>query len=144
MGEQNKMSIGYHGHEQQTFTFWDTAIQQSTRNGLNFDAGHYVAAGHTDMMDLIKKQHAGIFSMHIKDSHHQRNLTLASIAISSYCSSFLKVNLEPVPQETLPLLLINLACEAAWKTLASSGADGRHKKSAGIAWVCVTSHCLIV
>ena len=73
MGEQNKMSIGYHGHEQQTFTFWDTAIQQSNRNGLNFDTGHYVAAGHTDMMDLLKKQHARIFSMHIKDRQTPAN-----------------------------------------------------------------------
>lgn len=73
MGEQNKMSIGYHGHEQQTFSFWDTAIQQSTRNGLNFDTGHYVAAGHTDMMDLIRKQHASIFSMHIKDRQTPAN-----------------------------------------------------------------------
>jgi sugar phosphate isomerase/epimerase len=73
MGEQNKMSIGYHGHEQQTFTFWDTAIQQSNRNGLNFDTGHYVAAGHTDMMDLIKKQNARIFSMHIKDRQTPAN-----------------------------------------------------------------------
>jgi sugar phosphate isomerase/epimerase len=67
MGESNKMDVAYHGHEQQTFTFWDTALAQSPRNALNFDTGHYVAAGHKDMMELIQKQHKRISSMHIKD-----------------------------------------------------------------------------
>ncbi|MFC0263797.1 sugar phosphate isomerase/epimerase family protein [Fontibacter flavus] len=73
MGEKHKMSIGYHGHEQQTFTFWDKALAQSPKNGLNFDAGHYVAAGHRDMMELIQKQHYRILSMHIKDRQKPEN-----------------------------------------------------------------------
>lgn len=73
LGEQHKISVGYHGHEQQTFTFWDTALTQSPRNGLNFDAGHYVAAGHTDMMELIAKHHKRIYSMHIKDRQTPAN-----------------------------------------------------------------------
>jgi sugar phosphate isomerase/epimerase len=67
MGEQNDMSVGYHGHEQETFDFWDTAIAQSPKNGLNLDAGHYIAAGQTDLLPLIEKQHARILSMHTKD-----------------------------------------------------------------------------
>lgn len=67
MGEQYGMSIGYHGHEQETFNFWDTAITQSPKNGLNLDAGHYIAAGQTDLIPLIEKQHARILSMHTKD-----------------------------------------------------------------------------
>jgi sugar phosphate isomerase/epimerase len=59
--------VGYHGHEQETFTFWDTALAQSTANGLNLDAGHYIAAGHTDLIPLIEKQHSRILSMHTKD-----------------------------------------------------------------------------
>lgn len=73
LGDANKMKVGYHGHEQQTFTFWDTAINQNKSNGLNFDIGHYVAAGHTDMMELIQKQHAKIWSMHIKDRQTPAN-----------------------------------------------------------------------
>ncbi|WP_114751372.1 sugar phosphate isomerase/epimerase family protein [Pleomorphovibrio marinus] len=73
MGEINKMYVAYHGHEQQTFTFWDTALAQSPRNALNFDAGHYVAAGHTDMMELIQKQHKRISSIHIKDRQTPEN-----------------------------------------------------------------------
>ncbi|SEJ38857.1 Sugar phosphate isomerase/epimerase [Cyclobacterium xiamenense] len=73
MGETHRMAVGYHGHEQQTFDFWDTALAQSPANGLNFDAGHYVAAGHTDIMDLLKKQHKRILSMHTKDRQTPAN-----------------------------------------------------------------------
>jgi sugar phosphate isomerase/epimerase len=73
MGEQHKMSVAYHGHEQQTFTFWDTALAQSPKNALNFDAGHYVAAGHQDIMELIKKQNSRILSMHLKDRQTPTN-----------------------------------------------------------------------
>jgi sugar phosphate isomerase/epimerase len=67
LGEKERMAVGYHGHEQETFTFWDTALAQSTANGLNLDAGHYIAAGHTDLIPLIEKQHSRILSMHTKD-----------------------------------------------------------------------------
>tara|TARA_R110002111_G_scaffold15763_4_gene40939 strand:- start:2222 stop:3253 length:1032 start_codon:yes stop_codon:yes gene_type:complete len=67
MGEKNKMSVGYHGHTQQTFDFWDTALAQSPRNAMNLDAGHYIAAGFTDIISLIEKQHKHILSMHTKD-----------------------------------------------------------------------------
>jgi sugar phosphate isomerase/epimerase len=73
LGDTNKMKVGYHGHEQQTFGFWDTALSQSSSNGLNFDSGHYIAAGHTDMMDLIQKQQARIWSMHVKDRQTPAN-----------------------------------------------------------------------
>ncbi len=73
MGEQNDMSVGYHGHEQETFTFWDTALAQSPNNALNLDAGHYIAAGHTDLIPLIQKHHARILSMHTKDRQTPAN-----------------------------------------------------------------------
>ena len=73
MGEKYGMSVGYHGHEQETFTFWDTALTQSKKNGLNLDAGHYIAAGNTDLMELIEKQHDRILSMHTKDRQTPAN-----------------------------------------------------------------------
>ncbi len=73
LGEQHGMAVGYHGHEQETFTFWDTAIAQSPKNGLNLDAGHYIAAGHTDLIPLIEKHHAKILSMHTKDRQTPAN-----------------------------------------------------------------------
>lgn len=73
LGEQHGMSVGYHGHEQETFTFWDTALIQSPKNGLNLDAGHYIAAGHTDLIPLIEKHHGRILSMHTKDRQTPAN-----------------------------------------------------------------------
>ena len=67
LGEKERMAVGYHGHEQETFTFWDNALTQSTANGLNLDAGHYIAAGHADLIPLVEKQHSRILSMHTKD-----------------------------------------------------------------------------
>ena len=34
---QNGMKIAYHGHEQQTFTLWNTAVSQSKGNMINID-----------------------------------------------------------------------------------------------------------
>ncbi|GAB3336969.1 hypothetical protein GCM10027299_47530 [Larkinella ripae] len=67
MAEKHGLKVGYHGHEQQTPTFWDTALAQSPANALNFDLGHYVAAGNPDPLVLIKQKHDRIVSMHIKD-----------------------------------------------------------------------------
>lgn len=78
MAKKHKIRIGYHGHEQQTPTFWDTALQQSKGNALNLDLGHYIAAGNTDALQLIQKHHKRIASMHIKDrqtpAHGKGNL----------------------------------------------------------------------
>ena len=59
--------VGYHGHEQQTPTLWDTALEQSEFNALNLDLGHYVAAGNAKPLDIIKAKHGRIKSMHLKD-----------------------------------------------------------------------------
>lgn len=78
MAEKHGLRVGYHGHEQQTPTFWDTALAQSPANALNFDLGHYVAAGNPDPLILIKEKHSRIASMHIKDrqtaAHGKGNL----------------------------------------------------------------------
>ncbi len=69
---RNKIYVGYHGHLQQTFTAWDEALSQSPYNALNFDMGHYVAAGF-DPIPLIEKQHNHIVSMHTKDRKSKAN-----------------------------------------------------------------------
>ncbi|GAB4018091.1 sugar phosphate isomerase/epimerase family protein [Spirosoma koreense] len=67
MAEKHGIRVAYHGHEQQTPTFWDTALAQSPANAINFDLGHYVAAGNPDPLVFIKQKHDRIASMHIKD-----------------------------------------------------------------------------
>ncbi|MHA7128713.1 sugar phosphate isomerase/epimerase family protein [Algoriphagus namhaensis] len=73
MAEKHGIQVAYHGHEQETFTFWDTALTQSPNNSLNLDVGHYVAAGNTDLMPLIEKQHERIQSIHLKDRQNPQN-----------------------------------------------------------------------
>jgi sugar phosphate isomerase/epimerase len=78
MARKHKMYVAYHGHEQQTPTLWDTALKQSKFNMMNLDLGHYVAAGNSDPLGLIKAKHDRIASMHVKDrqtpEHGKANL----------------------------------------------------------------------
>lgn len=67
MAAKHKVYVAYHGHTQQTPTFWDTALDQSKYNAMNIDIGHYVAAGDFDPLDILKKKHDRILSMHMKD-----------------------------------------------------------------------------
>ena len=73
LGEKNGIYVGYHGHTQQTPTFWDIALEQSAYNAINIDLGHYIAGGNTDIFDFVKKHHARILSMHIKDRQTPEN-----------------------------------------------------------------------
>lgn len=73
MAQKHKVYVGYHGHEQQTPTFWDTALQQSKYNALNIDIGHYVAAGNDKPLDILRKKHDRILSMHVKDRQTPAN-----------------------------------------------------------------------
>ncbi|WP_234733592.1 TIM barrel protein [Tellurirhabdus bombi] len=78
MAQKHGIRVGYHGHEQQTPTFWDAALAQSPGNALNFDLGHYIAAGQPDPLNLVQQKHDRIASMHIKDrqapTHGKGNL----------------------------------------------------------------------
>ena len=78
MAAKHGIKMGYHGHEQQTPTFWDTAIKQSKGNAINLDLGHFVAAGNTDPLGFIRDKHEHIVSMHTKDrtnpAHGRGNL----------------------------------------------------------------------
>jgi sugar phosphate isomerase/epimerase len=78
LAEKHKIKIGYHGHEQQTPTFWDISLAQSPANALNLDFGHFIAAGNANPLDIVKAKHDRISSMHIKDrqtpAHGKGNL----------------------------------------------------------------------
>jgi len=67
LAQQENIFVAYHGHEQQTPTFWDTALKQSSHNALNLDLGHYVAAGNAAPLQIMKDKHMHIKSMHVKD-----------------------------------------------------------------------------
>ncbi len=73
LAEKYGVKVGYHGHEQQTPTFWDTALAQSPANAMNLDLGHFVAAGNSNPSDFVRKMHNNIVSMHIKDRQNAIN-----------------------------------------------------------------------
>ncbi len=79
LAKKNGIYVGYHGHEQQTPTLWDTALEQSEYNALNLDLGHYVAAGNSKPLEIIIAKHNRIKSMHLKDrqtpAHDKGNLS---------------------------------------------------------------------
>src|SRR5690606_5077367 len=72
IANRHKIAVAYHGHLQQTFTAWDEALAQSAYNGINLDAGHYVAAGF-DPIPFIEAKHKHIYSMHMKDRKSKAN-----------------------------------------------------------------------
>ncbi|MEM6344277.1 MAG: sugar phosphate isomerase/epimerase [Bacteroidota bacterium] len=72
LAKKEKVSIGYHGHLQQTFTAWDKAMNQSPYNGINIDIGHYIAAGY-DPLPFLEAKHEKIHSIHLKDRQTKAN-----------------------------------------------------------------------
>lgn len=73
IAEEEGILIGYHGHEQQTPTLWDTAMSQSDANRMNLDFGHYIAAENENPLEIIKSKHHKIVSMHLKDRQKKSN-----------------------------------------------------------------------
>ena len=70
---KHKVWVGYHAHLQATPHTWDEAMSQSPYNGINLDIGHYTAAGNHDQLDFLRKNHARITSMHMKDRKYPEN-----------------------------------------------------------------------
>jgi sugar phosphate isomerase/epimerase len=73
VAESHKMMVGYHGHDatndpNQTATLesYDTLMAYGQYNGVNLDIGHFTAAGY-DAVDFIRKHHAKITNLHVKD-----------------------------------------------------------------------------
>lgn len=126
-----KIYVGYHGHLQQTPTLWDSALAQSPYNAINFDLGHYVAAGH-DPRAFVRAKQKDIVSMHLKDRKHKENggdnmpwgegdtpiaAILQQIAISNYKFPA-TIELEyPVPEDSNEVEEIAKCLEFARKVL---------------------------
>jgi sugar phosphate isomerase/epimerase len=73
VAEKHKLLVGYHGHDatddaNQTATLesYDTLMAYGKYNGVNLDIGHFTAAGY-DAVEFIKKHHAKITNLHVKD-----------------------------------------------------------------------------
>jgi len=70
---KRKMYVGYHAHTQATPTLWDEALSQSAYNAINLDLGHYTAGTSESPIPFLKKNHARIVSMHMKDRKYEKS-----------------------------------------------------------------------
>ncbi len=74
------MMTAYHAHTQATITAWDDLLAQSRGNGVNLDAGHYVAGSGQSPVPAIQKyaDMNRMCSLHLKDrttpAHCELNL----------------------------------------------------------------------
>lgn len=73
IADKHRLLVGYHGHDQtndpnQTATLesYDTLMAYGKYNGINLDIGHFTASNY-DAVDFIKKHHAKITNLHLKD-----------------------------------------------------------------------------
>ncbi len=64
---KHELYVGYHNHTQVNEQSWDAALAQSPYNGINLDVGHFTAAIGESPIPFVKKHHARITSMHLKD-----------------------------------------------------------------------------
>lgn len=71
---KHKIMLGYHGHSNMTSdeafakpSSWETAMANSNWNGCNIDIGHFTAGNGFTPLEFIKKNHARITNLHLKD-----------------------------------------------------------------------------
>ncbi|MGE5294427.1 MAG: sugar phosphate isomerase/epimerase family protein, partial [Solirubrobacterales bacterium] len=66
--DKHQIMIGFHNHTQMTPTTYEGPILSYSKYlGINFDIGHYVAGTNQCPMDIIRKYHDRILSLHLKN-----------------------------------------------------------------------------
>jgi len=65
--DKHQLMVGFHGHTHSTEADFEAATAAAEHIGINLDIGHYVAGGNGDPVEFIKKHHARITHVHIKD-----------------------------------------------------------------------------
>ena len=80
--EKYNVNIGYHAHLQASDTAWDFALDNSKKNFINLDVGHYIAARKENtketLLNFILKNHSRICSLHLKDRQAAKPLNLGA------------------------------------------------------------------
>ncbi len=65
--DKHQMLIGYHGHASTTPEHWERAFTFAKYNGANVDIGHFVAGNNVSPAEFLKRHHARVTHVHIKD-----------------------------------------------------------------------------
>ena len=65
--DKHKMPIGYHGHATSTAADFETVLSYAKHNAVNLDIGHFTAGQNQSPVPFLKKHHARITHVHVKD-----------------------------------------------------------------------------
>lgn len=73
--DKHKLIVGYHGHATTTPAHWEEGFSFAKYNGANVDLGHFVAGNSMSPVPFIKKHHARITHVHVKDRKQHNGAT---------------------------------------------------------------------
>jgi sugar phosphate isomerase/epimerase len=65
--DKHQLMVGYHGHAKTTPEMYASAAADAKYNGMNIDIGHWVAGNFGSPVEFMKKHHAKITHIHVKD-----------------------------------------------------------------------------
>lgn len=71
--DKHNLMVGLHGHATSTMADWEKAFSFAKHLGANLDIGHYVAGGNGSPVDFLKKHHARVTHIHVKDRKSKAN-----------------------------------------------------------------------
>jgi len=65
--DKHRLRVGYHGHASTTPEHWEAGFSLAEFNGANVDLGHFVAGNNGSPAEFIRRHHARITHVHVKD-----------------------------------------------------------------------------
>jgi sugar phosphate isomerase/epimerase len=65
--DKHQFMVGLHGHASTTAEHYEHAFAAAKFNGANLDIGHYVAGNNGSPVEFLKKHHARVTHIHVKD-----------------------------------------------------------------------------
>jgi sugar phosphate isomerase/epimerase len=65
--DKHQLLVGLHGHHTTNMEHFEQAFAQAKFLGANLDIGHYVGGGNGSPVDFLKKHHARVSHIHVKD-----------------------------------------------------------------------------
>jgi len=65
--DKHQLMVGYHGHAKTTPEMYAGAVADAKFNGMNIDIGHWIAGNFGSPIEFMKKHHARITHIHVKD-----------------------------------------------------------------------------
>jgi sugar phosphate isomerase/epimerase len=65
--DKHQLLVGLHGHHTSNMEHFERAFAHAKFLGANLDIGHYVGGGNGSPVDFLKKHHARVSHIHVKD-----------------------------------------------------------------------------